>query len=77
MATVEYVPAEELLEIGMYDGSAIMMLGHYRVDLGDFVYLSPHTGFIGTVSAEPIDDPEFASFLISTAEDLRAAHPGG
>jgi hypothetical protein len=75
---VTYHALEEPIEAGQYRGDTILVFGYYRVELGDpgFVYLSPHTGFAGTVSEEPIevDDADFRELLITSARDALAQH---
>jgi hypothetical protein len=50
-----YVPLDEPLQVGSYRGKPIMVFGYYKVTLGSFTYLSPHTATPGTVSEPPVD----------------------
>jgi len=66
-ATVSYVE-QEPIKVGEYRGEPLFMYGFYRVDLGDFVLLSPSS------SPFPLhDDEEFRALLVAEAERTREA----
>jgi hypothetical protein len=77
-----YHKLEQAIDVGQYRGETICVFGYYRVELCEagFVYMSPHTGFVGTVSEWPIDvesDPDFRALLIASARDALAQHDAG
>lgn len=72
-ASITYLECPEPFKVGEYNGRDILQFGGYRVDLGGFAYLQPHTGIPGTIGAEllPLDDPDIRAALIVAAEEAR------
>ena len=80
--TVEYVPCEP--PRGPFRSTRLdwsiretWMLGAYRVRVGDFVAMFPHSAELDTVGAWPVDldlNPDFADHLIEQAKRLRDQH---
>jgi len=75
-AVVSYIEAlDGPVTVGNYWGSDVCCFGLYRVQIGDFVHLSSHVGFPGTVSADPLDieDESIRRHLIALAVASRTA----
>ena len=69
-ATIKYEPFDEPLGI---PGSRVVF-GGYHVTYADGIRIwIPHTGYIGTISAEPLnpENPEERQLLLNGAQDVR------
>lgn len=78
MAALSYQPVPEPVVTGRHEGQNLMVFGFYRVDLDGFTGLLPHSGFEGTVSAEPLDlhAEDVREQLIATAREMRNSTRG-